>query len=134
MKIREGDEWKTAFHIRYSHFKYQIMLFGLSNTPASFQSYINKILTQKLDIFVILNLNNILVYIENPGQSYVDAVRWVLEQLRKHNLYVNLKNCNFYQDKFRFLGFVVLAQAIRMEREKIEAVKAWIEPTLVRDM
>ncbi len=50
IKIREGDEWKTAFCIRYGHFKYQVMPFGLSNVPASFQGYINKILAEKLDI------------------------------------------------------------------------------------
>ena len=79
MRIREGDEWKTAFRTRYGHFKYQIMPFGLSNAPASFQGYNKKILAKKLDIFVIVYLNNILVYIEDPSQPHVDALRWVLE-------------------------------------------------------
>ena len=67
MRIREGDEWKTAFQIRYGYFKYQVMLFGLFNTPASFQRYVNKILVKKLDIFVIVYLDNILIYTENAG-------------------------------------------------------------------
>ena len=62
MRIREGDEWKTAFHTRYGHFEYQVMLFGLSNAPASFQSYIIKILAEKLVNFVLVYLNDILVY------------------------------------------------------------------------
>ena len=101
------------------------MPFGMSNAPASFQEYINKILAEKLDIFVIVYLDNILIYTEDAGQLHVHAVRWVLEQLRKHDFYANLKKCRFYQDEVRFLGFVVLAQGIRMGEERIETVKAW---------
>ena len=61
MRIREGNEWKTAFRTRYEHFKYQVMPFGLSNTPATFQGYVNKILAKKLDIFVIVYLDDILI-------------------------------------------------------------------------
>ncbi len=59
MRIREGDEWKTAFRTRYGHFEYQVMPFGLTNAPAIFQSYINKILAEKLDVFVIVYLDDI---------------------------------------------------------------------------
>ncbi len=67
MRIREDDEWKTAFRTRYCHFKYQVMPFGLSNAPASFKRYINKILAEKLDIFLIEYLDDILIYTEDPG-------------------------------------------------------------------
>ena len=65
------------------------MLFGLLNAPASFQGYINKILAKKLDIFVIVYLDNIFIYTEYPGQPHVDAVRWVLEQLGRYGLFAN---------------------------------------------
>ena len=74
MRIKEGDEWKTAFRTRYGHFEYQVMPFGLSNAPASFQGYINKILAEKLDIFVIVYLDDILIYIEDPGQGHMEVV------------------------------------------------------------
>ncbi len=93
MKIREGDEWKTTFRTRYGHFKYQVMFFGLSNAPASFQGYINKILAEKLDIYVVVYLDDILIYNKDPGQPHVNVVQWVLEQLQKHGLYANLKKC-----------------------------------------
>ena len=134
MRIRESDKWKTAFRTRYGHFEYQVMPFGLSNALASFQGYINKILAEKLDIFVIVYLDNILIYTEDPDQPYVDVVCWVLEQLRKHALFANLKKCHFHQDEVRFLGFVVYAQGIIMEEERIEAVKAWPEPKSIRDI
>ena len=115
MRIKEGDEWKTAFRTRYGHFKYQVMPFGLSNAPASFQGYINKILAEKLNIFVIVYLDDILIYIEDQGRGHVEAVRWVLDILRKNGLFANLKKCRFHKDEVRFLGYVISSQGIRME-------------------
>ena len=57
------------------------MPFGLSNAPAIFQRYVNKILAEKLDIFIIVYLNNILIYTKDPGRPYIEAVQWVLDQL-----------------------------------------------------
>ena len=95
------------------------MPFGLFNTPASFQRYINKILTEKLDIFVILYLDNILIYTKDLGQLQIDTVRWVLEQFRKYGLFANLKKRCFHKDEYRFLRFVVSMQGINMEEERI---------------
>ncbi len=74
MRIREADKWKTAFRTRYGHFEYQVMPFGLTNAPATFQSYINKILAEKLDAFVIVYLDDILIYTESESEEYVHAV------------------------------------------------------------
>ena len=102
------------------------MPFGLTNAPASFQRYINKILAEKLDIFVIVYLDNILIYTDDDGDGHVSAVRWVLQQLRKFSLFANLKKCRFYQEEVRFLGYVVSSKGIRMEDKRIEAVKQWL--------
>ena len=72
------------------------MPFGLSNAPASFQSYINKILAEKLDVFIIVYLDNILIYIEDEGQGHVEGVWWVLNLLKKNGLFANLKKSRFY--------------------------------------
>ena len=110
------------------------MPFGLSNAPASFQGYINKILAAKLNIFIIIYLDDILIYNKNLGQGHVDAVWWVLELLRKNGLFANLKKCHFHQDEVSFLGYVVSAQVIQMEDEKIEVVRNTPERKLVRDI
>ena len=89
--------------------------FSLTNAPASFQGYIYKILAEKLDIVVIVYLNDILIYTEEDGDGHVAAVQWVLEQLKKFLLYANLKKCWFYQDKVWFLGYIVSSEGIRME-------------------
>ena len=123
MRICEDDEWKTAFRTQYGHFKYQVMPFGLSNAPATFQGYVNKILAKKLDIFVIVYLDDILIYNKDPGQPYVEAVRWVLDQLQKYLLFAKLKKSYFHQDKVCFLGYVVSSKGISIEAKRIKVVR-----------
>ena len=74
MRIAKGDEWKTAFRTRYGHSEYQVMPFGLSNAPATFQALINKVLAEKLDVFCIVYLDDILIYTEETGSAHTDAV------------------------------------------------------------
>ncbi len=88
------------------------MPFGLTNAPATFQGYINKILAKKLNVFVIVYLDDILINTENKGKEYIQAVWWVVDQLRKHLLYTNLKKCRFHQDEVRFLGYILFHQSI----------------------
>ena len=75
MRFRKRGKWKTAFKIRYGHFEYQVMLFGLINASASFQGYNNKIFVEKLDIFVSVYLDDILIYIDDNGDGHVTAVK-----------------------------------------------------------
>ena len=110
------------------------MPLGLSNAPATFQGYVNKILAEKLDIFVVVYLDNILIYTKDLGQPYVETVRWVLDQLRKHYFFANLKKCRFHQDEVCFLGYMVSSKGINIEAEKIEVVKDWPELKSVRDI
>ncbi len=74
MRIREGDEGKTAFRTRYGYFVYQVMPFRLTNALATFQDYINKILAKKLDVFVIVYLDDIFIYTESDSEEYVQVV------------------------------------------------------------
>ena len=110
------------------------MSFSLSNIPASFQGYVNKTLAEKLEVFVIVYLDDILIYTKDASQSHVQVVRWVLGKLRKHILFANLKKCHFYQKEVCFLGYVVSSQKIHMEEKKMDAVKAWPEPKSVQDI
>ena len=96
MKIREGDKWKTVFRTQYSYFKYQVMPFGFFNSPAIFQGYVNKILAENLNIFVIVYLDDILIYTKDPSQPYIEAIYWILNQFLKYLLFANLKKCCFH--------------------------------------
>ena len=110
------------------------MLFGLTNAPESFQGYVNKILAEKLNIFVIVYLDNILIYIKDLGKDHIKAIQYVLEVLRKYGLYINLKKCRFHQDGFWLLGFVIFTNGIRMKEQRIDAVKKWPESESVWDI
>ena len=78
--------------------------------------------------------DNILIYTKDIGQGHVEAVWWVLGELQKHDLFANLKKCCFHQEEVCFLGYVVSSQGIRIEEEKINTIKAWLELKLVRDI
>ena len=92
------------FETQYNLFKYQVILFDLSNAPTIFQTYVNKILVEKLDIFINISVDYILIYTENPGQQHIEAIYWVLDQLQKYSLFANLKKCHFIRMRFVFWG------------------------------
>ena len=93
MRIKKSNKWKTVFQTQYNYLKYQVMPFGLSNAPASFQGYITQIPANKFDIFVIVYLSDIFIYIKDQSQTHVDVVWLVLEELRKYGIFLNLKKC-----------------------------------------
>ena len=134
IRIKKGGKWKTAFRTRYGHYEYYVMPFSLANAPATFQSYINKCLAKKLDVFCIVYLDDILIYTSEKGAKHKEAVRWVLEQLRKYGLYANLKKCRFGTDEVHFLGYIVSPSGIHMEPERIESIKNWPEPQSIREI
>ena len=110
------------------------MLFGLSDAPTSFQGYINKILVKKFDILVIINLDDIFIYTENPSQNNMTVVQQILDDLKKHGFFPNFKKCRFYKDEICFLDYIVSAWGIKINDKKIELVKNWPKPQLVKDI
>ena len=110
------------------------MFFGLFNAFANFQGYINKILAKKLNIFVIIYLDDIFIYTKDDGRGHVEAMHWVLDLLQKNGLFTNLKKCRFYQDKVCFLKYVVSAQRMQMEDKRIEGVRNWPKLKSLRDI
>ncbi len=134
LRIKAGDEWKTAFRTRYGHFEYQVLPFGLTNAPATFQAYINQALAEKLDVFCIVYLDDILIYTQDTGAKHVEAVKWVLDKLRQHGLFINLQKCRFGTDKVHFLGYVIAPTGVSMEGDRIQSVKNWPELKSVREI
>jgi len=127
IRIRPGDEWKTAFRTRYGHFEYCVMPFGLCNAPATFQQYINEALAGLVDVCCVIYLDDILIYSENV-EEHTDHVRQVLERLRRYKLFVNLKKCEFNTQQVEFLGFVVSTSGVAMEESRVTAIREWPVP------
>ncbi len=100
------------------------MPFGLINAPATCQKMINDALRQYLDIFVIAYLNDIMIYLTTL-KKHVQHVSQVLKCLNRRNLRLKPEKCEFHQEKVNFLEFVVERHEIRMNSEKIKAVKEW---------
>ncbi|CAO3619736.1 unnamed protein product [Cunninghamella blakesleeana] len=133
VRIKPGDEWKTAFRTRYGHFEYNVMPFGLSNAPAVFQHMINDIFKDMLDRFVIAYLDDILVY--SPNQETHDQhVYQVLERLKEYKLYAKLEKCSFDQQEVEFLGHVISPTGIGMDYNKIKSIQEWKPPTSVKEL
>ncbi len=95
IKIKKDNEWKTAFYIYYSHFKYIIISFKLINVLTTFQVYINQTLTELVNVFYIVYLNNILIYFSFL-EEHQSHVKQILKWLQQFKLYANLKKCTFY--------------------------------------
>jgi len=111
-----------TFCTHYDDFKYMIMSFDLINTSVIFQTYINKILTELLNDFYVVYLNDILIFfVENT--NHVDHMKQILERLRKFKLYASLKKCEFFITKVNFLEFVVLTKNVSMNLSKVNIIK-----------
>jgi len=131
--IKRGDEWKTAFRTRYGHFEYLVMPFGLTNAPATFQAYINKALAGLVDDFVVVYLDDILIYSETR-EEHVRHLREVLARLRKFALYANRKKCDWFTDRVEFLGFIVSVAGVSMDRSRVAAIEEWPTPKTFREV
>lgn len=130
LHIKAGEEWKTAFHTRYGHFEYLVMPFGLTNAPASFQHLMNHNFHDMLDIFVIIYLDDILIY--SPDlETHQSHIIQVLDRLRQTHLYAKDSKCKFHQTSVEFLGFVVSDQGLSMDTKKVKSITEWpIPPNL----
>lgn len=133
IRIRKGDEWKTAFRTRYGHFEYTVMPFGLANAPATFQSYINRALSDLLDICCVVYLDDILIY-SNSEREHIRHVRRVLDRLRRYGLYCKRSKCAFHTQQVNFLGFIISPQGTQMEPERVKTITEWPEPRCVYDV
>ncbi len=127
VRIREGDEWKTAFNTPRGHFKYLVMPFGLSNSPAVFQAHVNDVLRDMVDQFIYVYLDDILIF-SSSLQEHVQHVRRVLQRLLENGLFVKAEKCAFHAQSVPFLGFIVSPEGVRMDPDKVKAVVSWSTP------
>ncbi|KAI7805934.1 Pol polyprotein [Triplophysa rosa] len=127
VRIREGDEWKTAFNTPSGHYEYLVLPFGLTNAPAVFQGLINDVLGDMLNRFVFVYLDDILIF--SPSlQEHTRNVREVLQRLLENQLFVKAEKCEFHADTVSFLGHIISPRGIEPDPAKIKAVAEWSTP------
>ena len=133
LRIKEGDEWKTAFRTRFGLFEWLVTPFGLAGAPAAFQRYINSTLDEFLDWFCSAYLDDILIYTDGSYEDHMAKVNMVLERLSAAGLKLDIKKCEFAVKQVKYLGFIITAgEGIKVDPEKVEAIRKWEAPTNVR--
>lgn len=133
IRVNPGDEWKTAFICRYGHFEYTVMSFGLCSAPATFQAFVNDVLRDYLDQFIVVYLDDILVFSDSQ-EDHDKHVRLVLQKLQDANLSLKLEKCEFSVTTVDFLGFIISTDGIAMDQDKIKTVSEWRPCQSVHDI
>ncbi|KAL4007989.1 hypothetical protein ACER0C_001841 [Sarotherodon galilaeus] len=127
VRIREGDEWKTAFNTHLGHFEYLVMPFGPTNAPAVFQAMVNDVLRDFINHFAFVYLDDILIFSKSRAE-HIKHVRLVLQRLLANRLFVKGEKCEFHVQSVSFLGFLVEQGRLRADPAKVKAVVEWPEP------
>jgi hypothetical protein len=133
VRIKKGDEWKTAFRTKYGLYEYLIMPFGLSNAPSTFQAHVNREFSDMIDIFLQIYMDDFLIYSEDY-ETHVQHVRKVLQRVIDSNMKINLKKCKFHTEVVQFLGYEVSTTGVNMLPERVKVIKEWKEPTDVKSL
>jgi hypothetical protein len=133
IKIRPSDIPKTAFSTRYGLYEYLVMSFGLTNTPAYFMYLMNSVFMQELKKFVVVFIDDILIYSKNP-KDHANHLHIVLQRLRDHHLYAKFSKCEFWLDTVKFLGHTISNNGISVDPSKVQEVLDWKPPTSVHQI
>ncbi|GJW99885.1 putative nucleotidyltransferase, ribonuclease H [Tanacetum coccineum] len=133
LRVHDDDIPKTAFRTRYGHFEFIVMPFGLTNAPAVFMDLINQVCRPYLDKFVIVLIDDILIY-SRTREEHEMHLGLVLELLKKEILYVKFFKCEFWLQEVQFLGHVINGDGIHVDPSKIEAVKNWEAPRTLSEV
>ncbi|MBW0564936.1 hypothetical protein O181_104651 [Austropuccinia psidii MF-1] len=127
LRIKEGDEHLTCFRTKYGSYEYLVMPFGLTNAPASFQNLVNDIFYDLLDIYVVVYLDDIMVFSKSE-EEHVTHVSTVLSRLRANNLFAKASKCLFHVTSVEYLGYVVSSEGLKMDQAKFQQILNWPPP------
>ncbi|KAK1914304.1 hypothetical protein P3342_007550 [Pyrenophora teres f. teres] len=107
IRIKEGDEWKTAFRTRFGSFEWQVTPFGLTGAPATFQRYINDVLREFLDEFVSAYIDDVIIFTNGSLDEHRQQVLRVMKKLQEAGLQLDIDKCEFEQKRVKYLGYIV---------------------------
>ncbi|GJT30651.1 putative reverse transcriptase domain-containing protein [Tanacetum coccineum] len=133
LRVRKEDILKTAFRTQYGHYEFQVMPFGLTNASAVFMDLMNQVCKPYLDKFVIVFIDDILIYSKNK-KEHEEHLKAILELLKKEELYAKFSKCEFWIPKVQFLGHINDCQGIHVDPTKIKSIKDWASPKALTEI
>jgi hypothetical protein len=131
--IKEDDIPKTTFKMRFGHYKFTVLPFGLTNAPGVFMSLMNGVFRKYLDKFIQVFIDDILIY-SCTTEDHDEHLHLVLQCLRGHKLYGKLSKCSFYQSRIHYLGHVISDEGITVDLAKVEAIMEWPVPMNIMEV
>ncbi|MBW0532935.1 hypothetical protein O181_072650, partial [Austropuccinia psidii MF-1] len=131
LRIKEGDEHLTAFRTKDGNYEYLVMPFGLTNAPTSFQNLVNDIFADFLDVFVVVYLDDIIVF-SSSEEEHVKHVASVVQRLRDNNLFSKASKCVFHASSVGYLGYVVSGYGLKMDSPKVQQILNWPQPKNIK--
>jgi hypothetical protein len=133
MKIRPSDIPKTALSTRYRLYDFTVMSFGLTNAPTYFLNLMNKVFMEYLDKFIVLFIDNVLIYSKNDSE-HEEHLRMVLQKLRDNQLYAKFTKCDFWLDEVHFLGHIISKGGIAVDPTKVISIVDWKIPSTISEI
>jgi hypothetical protein len=124
VRVKEEDIFKTTFRTRYGHYEFLVMSFKLTNAPVVFMDMINRVFHDYLDQFIVVFIDDILIY----SKMLEEHLQKALEKVHREQLYAKLKKCNFWPDNLSFVGHVIFEEGVVVNSEKVKVVVEWTRP------
>jgi len=130
-RIKKDNEWKTVFRTKYGYYEYTVIPFGLTNISAVFQQFIFSILEKYLDIFVIVYLDDILVF-SKTIEKYIQYNKKIFQKLREAKIILKLKKYEFYIQETDFLEYIISNRGFSIQKNKIKNILDWPTPKNIK--
>jgi hypothetical protein len=133
VQIKDEEIHKTAFRTRYGHYEFVVVPFVLTNSPTTFMCLMNNVLNKFLDKFVLVFIDDILIYSKNR-EEHEEHLILVLQVIREHQLYTKFRKCDFFQKQIHYLGHVISEEGVAVDPDKIRSIMEWPTPKDVSDI
>jgi Reverse transcriptase (RNA-dependent DNA polymerase)/RNase H-like domain found in reverse transcriptase len=135
IRIKDGDEWKAAFKTSEGLFEPTVMFFGLTNSPATFQTMMDEIFQEEIaQGWLRIYMDDAIIATENDKMEHTRRVHQFLDKLAAHNLFLKPEKCRFHQQEVEYLGVIIGQGEVKMDPVKVEGIANWPTPTTVREV